>query len=374
MRRLLLTMAATALPFLAFATEEGGVGYATVDAALQALKGRSDVSISVQGGWTIVHDDPVNTIWSFTPPTHPAHPAVVKRAAVSRDGEVQIQMTGLCQASKTACDKLMKEFEELNEGIAQSLTEKTAGTEPPPPPQIEVHRLGNDSFQLVLKSYSSRTVEAGQKEMLPKAQEVCGGRDVGYRKYQFETLEPLSSTAAHRPVLLLKQEIVCGSVDSARAKVASPSDGDRQWHPSAPQQQRVELHTKAYLAAKDGRRYHEAYKLHSPASKQITSFDRWSSGVEIFNSRSGKSLSRDIKKITWYKNPPQAARGTYAAVDFSSRFANADIHCGYLVWLEQDDGSFVMVREEENFIDKATERKMKPDELERARAQFGCKG
>jgi hypothetical protein len=83
---------------------------------------------------------------------------------------------------------------------------------------------------------------------------------------------------------------------------------------------------------------------------------------------------RDIKKITWYKNPPQAAPGTYAAVDFSSQFTNANIHCGYLVWFEQGDGSFVMVREEVNFIDKATEQKLKPDELERARAKFGCKG
>jgi hypothetical protein len=45
-----------------------------------------------------------------------------------------------------------------------------------------------------------------------------------------------------------------------------------------------------------------------------------------------------------------------------------------VVWLEQVDGSFLLVREEENYIDKTTEQKLKPDELEKVRVQFGCKG
>lgn len=374
MRRLLLTLAATIISFVAFAQEERGVGYPTVAAALEALKARSDVNISVQGGWTIVDDKPTNTIWSFTPPNHPAHPAVVKRAVVSRDGAVGIDMTALCQASKAACDKLMEEFKELNARMSQSMSGKVAGPQRIRPSEIDVQRLSNDSFHLVLKSYSSRTVEAGQQELLPKAKEVCGAKDVGYGKYQFETLEPVNSIAPNGPALVLKQNIVCGPTAGAQAPAESPKNADGQWHPATAQVQRVELQSNAYFAAKDGRRYKEAYELLSPASKQITPFERWSSVAENFKSKMGDVLHRDIKKITWYKNPPQAAPGTYAAVDFSSQFTNASIHCGYLVWFEQGDGSFLIVREEENFIDKATEQKLKPDELERVRAQFGCKG
>jgi hypothetical protein len=374
MRRVLLTLAATIFSFAAFAQEVRGVGYPTVAAALEALKARSDVNISIQGGWTIIDDKPANTLWSFTPPNHPAHPAVVKRTVVSRDGVVGINMTALCQASKAACDKLMEEFKELNARMSQSMSGRVAGSQRIQPPEIDVERLGNDSFDLVLKSYSSRTVEAGQQELLPKAKEVCGVKGVGYGKYQFETLEPVNSTAANVPVLVLKQNIICGPAAEAQAAAEAPKNANEQWHPVTAQVQRVELQSNTYFAAKDGRRYKEAYELLSPALKQVTPFERWSAVAEDLNSKMGQVLHRDIKKITWYKNPPQAAPGTYAAVDFSSQFTNANIHCGYLVWFEQGDGSFVMVREEVNFIDKATEQKLKPDELERARAKFGCKG
>src|SRR4030095_746887 len=111
----------TALSFGAAAQDQRGVGYPTVDAALQALKARKDVSISVQGGWTIVDDRAASTLWSFTPPGHPAHPAVVKRSVVSLGGGIGIDMTALCEAAKSACDKLMAEFKELNQRMSQSI-------------------------------------------------------------------------------------------------------------------------------------------------------------------------------------------------------------------------------------------------------------
>ena len=362
MRSLLLVLA-TIIPFAAFAQEGRGVGYPTVAAALKALKARSDVNISVEEGWTILNQKPANTIWSFTPSNHPAHPAVVKRAIVLRDGAVGMDMTALCQASKTACDQLMVEFEQLNERMKQFMEGKMASPQPIQPPQIDIQRLGNDSFHFVLKSYRSKTVEAGRLELLPKAKEVCGAKDVGYGEFQFETLEPLNPTVTHAPLLVLKQNIVCGPTAGVQPPAESPRNADGQWHPTTAQAQRAELQSNVYFAAKDGRRYNEAYGLLSPALTQITPFDRWSAVAENFNAKMGEALHRDIKKISWYRNPPQTAPGIYAAVDFSSRFANANIHCGYLVWAEQGDGSFLLVREEENFLDRATERKLKPDEL-----------
>ncbi len=102
-----------------------GIGYPSVAAALAALKARSDVNISVQGGWTIVNDPVEKALWSFTPPNHPAHPAVVKRATVERDGQVFINMRALCQAEKAACDKLIVEFQELNEKIIADIKLRT---------------------------------------------------------------------------------------------------------------------------------------------------------------------------------------------------------------------------------------------------------
>lgn len=98
-----------------------GIGYPSVAAALDALKARNGVKISVQGGWTIVDDPSEKALWSFAPSDHPAFPAAVKRSTVERDGGVFIDMRALCQATKLACDKLMAEFQELNERMRRDL-------------------------------------------------------------------------------------------------------------------------------------------------------------------------------------------------------------------------------------------------------------
>jgi hypothetical protein len=139
------------------------------------------------------------------------------------------------------------------------------------------------------------------------------------------------------------------------------------------QVQAVERQTLGFFAAVDGRQYDTAYRQMSEGQKKQISFENWRGLAEDFNNRAGEVRRRTITKITWYKDPPQATPGTYAAVDFSSQFANLDTHCGYLVWRTQDDGSFQLVREEQNVIDKATAQKIKSEERARLRAQFGCK-
>lgn len=101
--------------------EENGIGFASVAQALEHLKSRPGVEISTQGKWTIVDDTKEQTLWSFTPADHPAHPAVVRRAARERDGYVVIEMSALCQAAKAACDSLMAEFQAMNDRIASDL-------------------------------------------------------------------------------------------------------------------------------------------------------------------------------------------------------------------------------------------------------------
>jgi hypothetical protein len=96
-------------------TQSNKIGYATVAEALAALRSRPGVEISQQGGWTIVSERATGTLWSFTPPGNPAHPSAIKRAIVSSDGSTQIDMNVLCEATKAACDKLVTEFQQLNQ-------------------------------------------------------------------------------------------------------------------------------------------------------------------------------------------------------------------------------------------------------------------
>ena len=100
-----------------------GIGYPTVQAALEALQAKPGVQIQITkpDAWTIANE-PGDVQWSFTPSTHNAYPAVVRRAIKMKpDGGIFIEMSALCQAEKAACDKLMADFKELNERIGQSV-------------------------------------------------------------------------------------------------------------------------------------------------------------------------------------------------------------------------------------------------------------
>ncbi|WP_073218950.1 DUF4019 domain-containing protein [Massilia sp. CF038] len=258
------------------AKDADDIGYPTVAAALAALKARSDVKIETAQGWTVVREEATQTIWTFTPPGHPAHPSVIRRAIEQKNGAVYLGMQAKCGAKKNACDKLIAEFTKLNEGIAQSMQSST-GAEPD------------------------------------------------------------------------------------------------AWTASAAQLERVTALSHRYFAAKDGKRYEEAYALLAPAQKKVIAFDQFLANSTQFNAKAGAPQARTIKKITWYRNPPNTAPGTYAAVDFDGHSANLRIHCGYTVWVEQADGAFLLVREEENYGDAETLSKVTPQNLPHIRAQLQCR-
>jgi len=150
------------------------------------------------------------------------------------------------------------------------------------------------------------------------------------------------------------------------------SNRDTQWRPSEAQAQRVVRATYAYFTAKDERRFDDAYASFSEIQKQAMPFERWKADLESFYDSAGAAEGRTIRKVTWYKDPANAQPGIYAAVDFSSRFANLALHCGYVAWRQQMDGSFELVREEENSIPNDVMSKLTPEKLQGIRAQFRC--
>jgi hypothetical protein len=114
-----------AMPTFAQQTDKPGnprtssVGYPSVATALAALQARNDVKTSIQDGWTVIEDG--MTMWSFTPAGHPAHPSVAKRTLVEKNGGYSIVMNVLCQSTKSACDQLVADFEQLNDQMRASI-------------------------------------------------------------------------------------------------------------------------------------------------------------------------------------------------------------------------------------------------------------
>ena len=89
--------------------------YGTPQSLLATLRQNPDVQVQQQEGWTLAIDETHQRIWLFTPPTHAAHPAALKRELVEQDGVLVVRTGILCGASKVVCDGLMQETGRVDE-------------------------------------------------------------------------------------------------------------------------------------------------------------------------------------------------------------------------------------------------------------------
>jgi hypothetical protein len=100
------------------------VEYKTVADALAGLRAKPSVTVRDEGGWTIAEERDAFTMWTFVPAGHPAYPAVIKRRLQERDGTLFVNMSVLCEANKTECDKLLEQFQQLNKGLAERMQQR----------------------------------------------------------------------------------------------------------------------------------------------------------------------------------------------------------------------------------------------------------
>ena len=97
--------------------DRADIPQANVAAVLESLRTDSSAQFREQRGWTVVASSegglPVQ--WFFTPEGHPAHPAVVKRTALERDGVGRIELAALCQAEQAVCAQLLDDFRQQHD-------------------------------------------------------------------------------------------------------------------------------------------------------------------------------------------------------------------------------------------------------------------
>jgi hypothetical protein len=87
------------------------------EAKLREMR-RSDVYVALEDGSN-------GTLWTFTLPAHPAHPAAVCRRIVERRGVLEVPTSIVCNGAEAACAKLRSDFEMLNENMIQQLQKKS---------------------------------------------------------------------------------------------------------------------------------------------------------------------------------------------------------------------------------------------------------
>lgn len=118
MRTIVITLCALSSQ-AAFAqdVDRADIPQANVAAVLESLRTDPSAQFREQRGWTVVASSegglPVQ--WFFTPEGHPAHPAVVKRTALERDGVGRIELAALCQAEQAVCAQLLDDFRQQHD-------------------------------------------------------------------------------------------------------------------------------------------------------------------------------------------------------------------------------------------------------------------
>lgn len=111
------------------------IGYATVADALASLSARDGdgTVVTHSDDWVIINQIGAQAQWSFTPSGHAAYPAVVRRTIRrGKNAAVNVETVSLCEAAQEACDRLLKEFEAMNDRIAQSIRARSRQGSTPP--------------------------------------------------------------------------------------------------------------------------------------------------------------------------------------------------------------------------------------------------
>jgi hypothetical protein len=91
----------------------------TKDARVREMH-RNDMYVGLENG-----DN--GTLWTFTLPKHPAHPAAICRQVIERRGIIDIPTTIACEGPQAACAEIKTDFDALNARIIDDLYKQGKG-------------------------------------------------------------------------------------------------------------------------------------------------------------------------------------------------------------------------------------------------------
>jgi hypothetical protein len=71
-------------------------------------------------------DRDAQIVWNFTTSANPAHPAVVCRRIVQTGETIAVETTSLCGGPQPACERMMRDFEQLDKSLGQYMQNQSA--------------------------------------------------------------------------------------------------------------------------------------------------------------------------------------------------------------------------------------------------------
>jgi hypothetical protein len=238
---------------------------------------------------------------------------------------------------------------------------------------VLVRDLGNGRYELSITLAEIVDPAQGQAALVPKVLELCGSLRPEFGRYRFEGTEPLAGTKeVPKRSLQYTQEIECKDPsaplavnDIPPAPATPPTDEDEA---------DIRKRTLAYLEAKDTNDFDAAFAMLGPTIAGYMTSESWRAPRTAFNAATAGQPEREVIRITWYDDPQNAPTpGRYAAADYRASYASKGFYCGYVMWLRQQDGSYLIVREEEGQATPDMVATIAPESMPQARMQLGCR-
>ncbi|WP_169447725.1 DUF4019 domain-containing protein [Luteimonas mephitis] len=241
---------------------------------------------------------------------------------------------------------------------------------------VHVDDHGGGRYTLTTTLSGTTDPAHGQLAIVPTAEALCGELHPHYGHYRFESSAPSTATGATGPVSLdYEQDIACRdqpqqAVETASAAVppapsTPPTDEDATL---------IGERTLAYLRAKDAADAGTVYAMLSREMASYASAEAWKETRSALNARLGPGGKAAIVRITWYDDPQNApTHGRFAAADYRVDYPSEAFTCGYVVWLRQSDGGYLVVRDEEGQATPDVIAGLSPEQRLALRAQLQCR-
>lgn len=244
---------------------------------------------------------------------------------------------------------------------------------------IKVQAHGDDRYTLTAELEGTADPLHGQLMVGPKAQALCGRRHPHFGLHRFEGLEPvLTKRGKGVATLRYTQDIECRDTpqDAAappKALAVVPPAPDIP--PTAADEAQVRERTLAYLRTRDIADAQAAFAMLSPEMLTYTTTPAaWREGRTAFNAQAGPGARAAVVRLTWYDNPQSAPiLGRYVAADYRVDYPSRAFTCGYVVWLRQADGDYLVVREEESLGTPDIVARLTPEQTAQLRARLQCR-
>ena len=241
--------------------------------------------------------------------------------------------------------------------------------------QVETHGGGRYTLATTLKDTTDPA--HGQLAIVPKAEELCGDLHPHYGRYRFEAIAPAStSEPAHSASeLRYSQDIQCLEAPEQATEQASQTIPPAPaTPPTAADEALIQRRTTEYLLAKIAVDAGTAYTMLSNEMRSYASPGEWVAARNAFNAKAGAGAVPMVVRLSWYDNPANAPTpGRYVAADYRVDYPSTAFTCGYVAWLLQGDGNYLIVREEEGQMTPDMMATLTPEQRSTVRAQLQCR-